>query len=255
MGWGGRVVGQQPLADGTIVKAVLELAGQEENLLTVSGWGAFEKGFGAKVRPSCAKMAQRPMPSGSPRRMWCSTRPGQNRSLRWLGARPKGSADRPIRDYAIYLDLEYDDGTPLWGQTANFSTGIHDWQRRQVLVLPDKPVKRLSFYLLFRGHGGKASFRDVHLHVIQPPKGAAVFDGLPVTRGPGAGGLPGPRRGRGSGFRGSRQAVPGTAAGHASNPKRLGVTFHDATLTDTTGKDRAVTLVYALPFAGSGCGG
>ena len=71
-----------------------------------------------------------------------------------------GAADG---DYSLYLDLIYVDNTPLWGQTANFSTGTHDWQRRQVVVLPEKPVKRVSFYMLLRGHGGKAWFRNPQL--------------------------------------------------------------------------------------------
>ena len=59
-----------------------------------------------------------------------------------------GAADS---DYSLYLDLVYADNTPLWGQVASFSTGTHDWQRRQVVVLPEKPVKQVSFYMLLRG--------------------------------------------------------------------------------------------------------
>ena len=47
----------------------------------------------------------------------------------------------PDIDYSLYLDLVYADGTPLWGQTAPFATGTHDWQRRQVVVFPEKPVQ------------------------------------------------------------------------------------------------------------------
>ena len=74
-----------------------------------------------------------------------------------------GAADR---GYALYLDLIYADGTPLWGQTASFRPGTHDWERRQVLILPEKPVKQVSYHLLLRGHGGKAFFRDPRLVVL-----------------------------------------------------------------------------------------
>ena len=33
----------------------------------------------------------------------------------------------------------------------------------------------------FRGHGGKASFRDPELRVVKAPEGACVFDGVPVV--------------------------------------------------------------------------
>ncbi len=89
-----------------------------------------------------------------------------------------GSADS---DYSLYLDLVYTDGTTLWGQVASFATATHDWQRRQVVVLPEKPVKQLSFYMLLRGHAGKAWFRDAELRVVRPPAGACLFDGMPVV--------------------------------------------------------------------------
>ena len=42
--------------------------------------------------------------------------------------------------YSLYVDLVYADGTPLWGQTGNFRSGTHDWQEREVIIMPDKPV-------------------------------------------------------------------------------------------------------------------
>ncbi|HKI81044.1 MAG TPA: hypothetical protein VKA04_05315, partial [Pseudodesulfovibrio sp.] len=68
--------------------------------------------------------------------------------------------------YSLYVDLLYTDGTPLWGQTANFSTGTHDWERRAVLILPEKPVKSLTLHCLFRGHAGRAWFDDVGVREV-----------------------------------------------------------------------------------------
>ncbi len=174
-----------------------------------------------------------------------------------------GSADS---DYSIYLDLVYADGTSLWGQVASFSTGTHDWQRRQVVVLPEKPVKQVSFNLLLRGHGGKAWFRDAQLQVIHPPAGACLFDGLPVVpRGPAR-----------EGFQ-LRDVAAGSDFVYFSGPDELGpdgTLVHEAlgielrewdtrltrqkyrteetvaTLTELTRKDRAVTLVFAMPIEG-----
>ena len=83
-------------------------------------------------------------------------------------------------DYSLYLDLTYEDGTPLWGQVATFSVGSHDWQRRQVIVMPDKPIRNVRMHLLLRRHAGKAWFRDPSLRVIKASEGAFLFDGLPV---------------------------------------------------------------------------
>jgi hypothetical protein len=89
-----------------------------------------------------------------------------------------GSSDS---DYSLYVDLVYLDGTPLWGQTANFHTGTHDWERRELVILPEKPVKSLTLHCLFRNHSGKAWFDDVSVTEIAAQNGAVLFQGVPVT--------------------------------------------------------------------------
>ena len=83
----------------------------------------------------------------------------------------------PDSNYSLYLDLTFNDGTHLWGQTSAFDTGTHDWQTREVVVFPEKPVTQCSFHMLLRGHGGKAWFRDPQLLVIRTPAGTCMFDG------------------------------------------------------------------------------
>ena len=56
-----------------------------------------------------------------------------------------GSADA---DYALYVDAIYDDGTPLWGENAPFACGTHDWQRREFVILPEKPIRSLTLFRL-----------------------------------------------------------------------------------------------------------
>ncbi|NUQ00320.1 MAG: hypothetical protein HUU35_10760 [Armatimonadetes bacterium] len=96
-------------------------------------------------------------------------------------SRAEGVNGRPDPHYSIYCDLEYTDGTPLWGQTASFSTGTHGWQRRQVLITPTKPIKHVTVYALFREHRGTVWFDDFELAELAPQEGAASLDGLPFT--------------------------------------------------------------------------
>lgn len=84
------------------------------------------------------------------------------------------------RDYALYCDLQYTDGTPLWGQAAPFDVGTHDWQQREVLVLPAKPVRSIEVHCLFRGHRGQVWFDDTELYQLTTAEGSAILDGVPV---------------------------------------------------------------------------
>lgn len=89
----------------------------------------------------------------------------------------------PDNNYSIYVDLIYDDGTPLWGKTANFSCGTHDWEVQEVVIMPQKPVKQLSIYCLFRHHTGTVWFDDISLSEIKPQAGAFLWQGRPVMIG------------------------------------------------------------------------
>ena len=115
---------------------------------------------------------------------------GQNITLRQTSAAPlvvrgwsrcegmSGSADS---GYALYADLVYDDGTTLWGQTAPFRCGTHDWESREFVIMPEKPVKSLTLYCLLRGHTGRAWFDDVSLEEIRSEEGAVLLQGMPVA--------------------------------------------------------------------------
>src|SRR5205823_4531610 len=99
----------------------------------------------------------------------------------WSKAREvSGSADS---GYSIYIDLTYADGTPLWGQTADFRCGTHDWERRELVIQPEKPVRSLTVYCLFRGHTGKVWFDDVAVEAVRVSGNAVLFQGVPVQLG------------------------------------------------------------------------
>ncbi len=64
--------------------------------------------------------------------------------------------------YAIYVDVNFADGTNLHQVTARFEPGTHDWQYASVVVPVPKAVTRFSIHLLFRGdHTGTVWFDDI----------------------------------------------------------------------------------------------
>ena len=75
-------------------------------------------------------------------------------------------------DYSINLELTYTDRSHLYAQFAPFSVGNHDWERREVYVMPEKPVLDVYYYCLFRKHGGKASFKGAELYTVEAPAGS-----------------------------------------------------------------------------------
>ncbi|MGC8832606.1 MAG: hypothetical protein ACP5R4_01015 [Armatimonadota bacterium] len=86
----------------------------------------------------------------------------------------------PSPDYSIYVDIIYTDGTPLWGQTGNFSTGTHGWERRSFVISPSKPIGTLYVYALFRGIRGRVWFDDIEVREVSAGSGQTLFDGAPM---------------------------------------------------------------------------
>ncbi len=197
-----------------------------------------------------------------------------------------GSADS---NYSLYVDIVYQDGSPLWGQTGNFTAGSHDWEAREFVILPEKPIRSLTLYCLFRGHSGQAWFDDVSVAEISAPAGAFLFQGTPMTVEP-----PAPPSGQAAtystgdgleitltGGRVARLSVDGrnlTGSAPSGFLARDMATQSDVfsfeegacpnlglllrativtnadhlavagTVTDTTGLDRAVMLLFAIPL-------
>ncbi|MCF6175881.1 MAG: hypothetical protein L3J71_08945 [Victivallaceae bacterium] len=69
----------------------------------------------------------------------------------------------PDSSYAIYLDITHTDGTRKYGVIAKFKTGTHDWETATKSYTPEKPIKAISFHLLFRKHTGKVWFKNIVL--------------------------------------------------------------------------------------------
>lgn len=70
-------------------------------------------------------------------------------------------------DYSVYVDFYYNDGTPLYGQTAKFNVGSHDWEFAEKIVRPEKPIKTAAVYCLLRNHSGKVWFDKISLEELK----------------------------------------------------------------------------------------
>ena len=66
-------------------------------------------------------------------------------------------------DYNFYLDVHYADGTPLWGQKANFNRGAHGWEFAESVFDPKKPVASIECFVLFRRITGTAWFDEMRI--------------------------------------------------------------------------------------------
>jgi len=73
------------------------------------------------------------------------------------------SGDMSAYDYSIYLDIVHPDGTSTHCITAAFKTGTHDWEKASLTYTPTKPIKSLSYYLMFRNKTGKVWFKNAVL--------------------------------------------------------------------------------------------
>jgi len=89
------------------------------------------------------------------------------------------------QDYNVYLDLRYDDGTPLWGMIAPFEPGTHDWQYAERVFDVDKPVSSISVFVLFRQARGTVWFDDIKVELL--PFGIEDLTVVPGLFGDGLG--------------------------------------------------------------------
>lgn len=85
-------------------------------------------------------------------------------------------------EYSVWVDLQYTDGTPLWGQKAPFEPGTHDWQYAEKSFVVTKPVRSAQVNLLFRnGFSGTVWFDDLALQELDTGAGL-IFDRSSATQ-------------------------------------------------------------------------
>ena len=168
---------------------------------------------------------------------------------------PGGSRNR---GFSLYLDVTFADGDHLWGETADFAPDpARGWRRGRVDVIPVKPVRSVNVYCLYRSLPGRARFRPPEVERADV-SGAIAFDSgivaaadLPRTEGAFL------VRDVGAGELGFRPLVPGgeTAGLRLAVDERRGADGarrFEVELSAPDGRDRAVTLVYALPLPPGG---
>ena len=150
-------------------------------------------------------------------------------------------------DFSLYLDIAYCDGGYLYGQTASFAPDAAlGWQTRDVLVIPERPIKSISYYLLFRNRAGRVQFRRPSLSTLSQDQ-ASTFDTFPVEKSASVaeGFLIRDVAGN-SDFTGLAHEACGV---HLATQVQQGngCKIIDVTVSDLTGKDRALTLYYTVP--------
>lgn len=95
-------------------------------------------------------------------------------------SRCEGVESASSGDYSIYMDIAFTDGTYQWGVAQAFNVGQKgkNWSSASVRFMPDKPIKSLTMYLLFRNRKGTAWFRNPSFQVVSlksPDGSSAVF--------------------------------------------------------------------------------
>ncbi len=235
--------------DGMVLKKVLDAHDAGENLLKMDGWRPYGQGFSQQDSVlTCDNGSNAKIQRGVSQTIVLNqARPEPIVAAAWSKAQNVGGSRDS--DYSLYLDLVYQDGSPLWGQVDAFNAGTHDWEKAQVTIFPEKPIKSVTLNLLLRNHTGSAQFRDAELRLIKTPAGAYLFDGVAVS----------PQVRPQEGFQ-VRDVAAGSAFVGIENSaldlklackttEGSDATFFDVAIADTSGKDRAVTLIYAVPLA------
>mgnify|MGYP001043729645 CR=1 FL=1 len=239
--------GFRAVPDGTPLKEVLSAGHAGENLLDPGAWRPWQKGFEKKDGFFiCDNASDARVQRGISQTVILNQEsPEPIVATAWSKAEAVSGSRNS--DYSLYLDLVYSDGSTLWGQVAPFNVGTHDWEKAQVIVFPEKPIKSLSFHMLLRRHPGKAWFRDPELRTLKPPAGACLFDGVPVSLSNLTGeGFQVRDVAADSDFVRFERSAMGLKLDYRRQ-QRGNTAFFDVTISDTTGKDRAITLIYAIP--------
>ncbi|MDR0706223.1 MAG: hypothetical protein LBF88_14715 [Planctomycetaceae bacterium] len=166
----------------TVVKKVVRFEQMNENLLQPDRFQPYEKGFEKQDEVFvCDNGNDNTAQRGVMYRIDLNQeQPLPIYAEAWSKAENVDSSQSS--DYSIYLDLIYTDGTPLWGQNIPFSSGTHDWEQKQIFFIPEKPVKSLRFYTLFRNRTGKVWFRGMKLSTQKISDNTILFDGVPIQK-------------------------------------------------------------------------
>lgn len=155
------------------------------------------------------------------------THPEPVRITGW--SRAQDVTGSPNSDYSLYIDVIYQDGTPSWGHNAPFSPGTHDWQEKTVLIIPEKPIRSISCYALFRHRLGQVWFDDIVIQKSSLLTNMMRLDGISVR--------------------------PGTASAPFGNPKAFNTGDMNAKIDPSNGAISALSIHQKeLPLTGIASG-
>jgi len=74
---------------------------------------------------------------------------------------------------SIDVDLHYTDGAQTYGTFEPFSTGVHGWEMKELVVAPEKPLAAIVIHLLFADHSGLVRFAAASAYQEQQDAAAA----------------------------------------------------------------------------------
>jgi len=163
---------QPPTPEEATVEALIEQGKLSENLLKPDRWGVrgdsklpFDRqgelfvgdnGTDTSLRRSALQQVLLNQASAEP-------------IVATLWSKAEGVSGKADPNYSLYLEFVHTDGTHASARSVKFDVATHDWQRRELLVTPEKPLKKMFVNILFSHHGGKVWFRDPELRVVRPP--------------------------------------------------------------------------------------
>ena len=167
-----------PMSANLLVNPDLE-AGDSASF---EGWSAYEEGYAVDASESHSPGRSARLSSatdGESHGIYQSVTLEQTepRPIYFGGwSRSDGVTGEQNADYSIYIDITYQDDTNLFCQTVEFGVGTHDWTWGESVVVPQKPIRSLSYYMLLRRtHTGSVWFDDLTLNEVQT--GVYNFDG------------------------------------------------------------------------------
>lgn len=79
----------------------------------------------------------------------------------------EGTKFKNPADYSLFCDFTYTDGTKKYGFIQAFNATNREWQKKDGVFTPAKPVKQIRLYVLFRNNTGAATFKNIAVKEIK----------------------------------------------------------------------------------------
>ena len=171
--------------------AIGELAGAQNRLLDPGfeyggrPWSAYQAGFrldDREARSGARSITSVRSQGGSAAGAYQQVLLDQNKPRPIVfsaASKAAGVTGQPDSDYSLWLDFQYTDLSWHFGLSRPFAAGTHDWQLVEGAFLPEKPVRRVILYLLFRGgHQGTVWFDEAG--VTELGEDVVWFHGVPI---------------------------------------------------------------------------